>query len=145
VRGGLGPLEWGGKREVIAVRVTTVKGVMTSSVVAVREDADFKEMVAVMRAGTCSRRQDPLPRKIAVWPRRAMRTVAWRVTSALTLRSGMVTIAVLWQRSALVLTRDLRPATAGRRSCGGTAFRPRCEGPMTLPGQSRSSQDGVVG
>jgi CBS domain-containing protein len=36
--------------EVIAVKVTTVKGVMTSSVVAVREDADFKEMVAVLRS-----------------------------------------------------------------------------------------------
>jgi CBS domain-containing protein len=35
---------------VIAVRVTPVKGVMTSSVVAVREDADFKEMVTVMRS-----------------------------------------------------------------------------------------------
>jgi CBS domain-containing protein len=38
------------EREVIAVKVTTVKGVMTSSVVAVREDADFKEMVTVMRS-----------------------------------------------------------------------------------------------
>jgi CBS domain-containing protein len=37
------------RREVIAVKATTVKGVMTSSVVAVREDADFKEMVTVMR------------------------------------------------------------------------------------------------
>jgi CBS domain-containing protein len=35
---------------VIAVKVTTVKNVMTDSVVAVREDADFKEMVAVMRS-----------------------------------------------------------------------------------------------
>jgi CBS domain-containing protein len=32
------------------VKATTVKGVMTSSVVAVREDADFKEMVTVMRS-----------------------------------------------------------------------------------------------
>jgi CBS domain-containing protein len=38
------------EREVIAVKETTVKGVMTNSVMAVREDADFKEMVAVMRS-----------------------------------------------------------------------------------------------
>jgi CBS domain-containing protein len=35
---------------VIAVRETKVKDVMTASVVAVRENADFKEMVAVMRS-----------------------------------------------------------------------------------------------
>ena len=34
----------------IAMKTTTVKGVMTSSVVAVRENADFKEMVTVMRS-----------------------------------------------------------------------------------------------
>ena len=38
------------EREVIAVKMTTVKGVMTDSVVAVREDADFKAMVTVMRS-----------------------------------------------------------------------------------------------
>ena len=32
------------------MKSTTVKGVMTTSVVAVREDADFKEMVAAMRS-----------------------------------------------------------------------------------------------
>jgi CBS domain-containing protein len=36
--------------EVIAMKMTTVKSVMTSSVVAVREDADFKEMVTAMRS-----------------------------------------------------------------------------------------------
>jgi CBS domain-containing protein len=36
--------------EVIAVKLTTVKEVMTSSVVAVRENADFKEMVTAMRS-----------------------------------------------------------------------------------------------
>jgi len=43
---------WNGisRGEVIAVKATTVKGVMTSSVVAVRENADFKEMVGVMRS-----------------------------------------------------------------------------------------------
>jgi len=35
---------------VIAVKAKTVKDVMTTSVVAVREDADFKEMVTVMRS-----------------------------------------------------------------------------------------------
>jgi CBS-domain-containing membrane protein len=40
---------------VIAVEETTVKGrVMTSSVVSVREDADFKEMVTVMRSSRIS-------------------------------------------------------------------------------------------
>jgi CBS domain-containing protein len=34
---------------VIAVKMTAVKEVMTSSVVAVHEDADFKAMVTVMR------------------------------------------------------------------------------------------------
>ena len=33
----------------VAVKTTTVKSVMTTSVVAVREDADFKEMVTAMR------------------------------------------------------------------------------------------------
>ena len=32
------------------MKITTVKGVMTTSVVAVRENADFKEMVTVMRS-----------------------------------------------------------------------------------------------
>lgn len=40
--------EW--QWEVIAVKVTTVKNVMSSSVVAVRENANFKEMVTVMRS-----------------------------------------------------------------------------------------------
>src|SRR5260370_19206569 len=44
--GGLEP----GERRVIAVKTTTVKDVMTTSVVAVRENADFKEMVTVMRS-----------------------------------------------------------------------------------------------
>jgi CBS domain-containing protein len=35
---------------VIAVKATTIRNVMTTSVVAVREDADFKEMVTVMRS-----------------------------------------------------------------------------------------------
>ena len=34
----------------VAVKSTTVQGVMTASVVAVREDADFKEMVTAMRS-----------------------------------------------------------------------------------------------
>jgi CBS domain-containing protein len=40
----------GSGREVIAVKATTVKSVMTSRVVAVREEAGFKEMVTVMRS-----------------------------------------------------------------------------------------------
>jgi CBS domain-containing protein len=44
-RGELEPAEG-----VIAVKTTTVKDVMTTSVVAVREDADFKEMVTTMRS-----------------------------------------------------------------------------------------------
>jgi CBS domain-containing protein len=35
---------------VVAVKTTTVQDVMTASVVAVREDADFKEMVTAMRS-----------------------------------------------------------------------------------------------
>jgi CBS domain-containing protein len=35
---------------VVAVKTTTVQGVMTASVVAVREDANFKEMVCAMRS-----------------------------------------------------------------------------------------------
>ncbi len=38
-----------GQWEVTEVKLTTVKNVMTDSVVAVRENADFKEMVTVMR------------------------------------------------------------------------------------------------
>jgi CBS domain-containing protein len=43
--------------EVIAMKTTTVSDVMTTSVVFVREDADFKEIVTVMR----SRRVSALP------------------------------------------------------------------------------------
>jgi CBS domain-containing protein len=35
---------------VVAVKTTTVQGVMTASVVAVREDADFKEIVTALRS-----------------------------------------------------------------------------------------------
>jgi len=41
---------WNQTEEVIAVKATTVKDVMTPSVVAVREDANYKEMVTVMRS-----------------------------------------------------------------------------------------------
>jgi CBS-domain-containing membrane protein len=43
-------MDWNQERRVIAMRATTVKTVMTTSVVAVREDANFKEMITVMRS-----------------------------------------------------------------------------------------------
>jgi CBS-domain-containing membrane protein len=43
-------MDWNQERRVIAMRATTVKNVMTTSVVAVREDANFKEMITVMRS-----------------------------------------------------------------------------------------------
>ena len=46
-----GALNWNhDKGGVVAVKTTTVQGVMTASVVAVREDADFKEIVAALRS-----------------------------------------------------------------------------------------------
>jgi CBS-domain-containing membrane protein len=49
-RGTLAPAHAGLREKVIAVKETKVKDVMTASVVAVRETADFKEMVTVMRS-----------------------------------------------------------------------------------------------
>jgi CBS domain-containing protein len=43
-------LDWTGEEVVIVMKGTKVKDVMTSSVVAVRQNADFKEMVTVMRS-----------------------------------------------------------------------------------------------
>jgi CBS domain-containing protein len=40
----------GGDQEVIALKATTVKDIMTTSVVAVREQASFKEMIAALRS-----------------------------------------------------------------------------------------------
>jgi CBS domain-containing protein len=46
-----GALNWNhDKGGVVAVKTTTVQGVMTASVVAVREDADFKEIVTALRS-----------------------------------------------------------------------------------------------
>jgi CBS domain-containing protein len=43
-------MDWNLERRVIAMRATTVRDVMSASVVAVREEANFKEMVTVMRS-----------------------------------------------------------------------------------------------
>jgi CBS domain-containing protein len=43
-------MEWSLGKKVIAMKGTRVKDVMTTSVVAVREDAGFKDMVTVMRS-----------------------------------------------------------------------------------------------
>jgi CBS-domain-containing membrane protein len=43
-------MDWNLERRLIAMKATTVRDVMTTSVVAVREDANFKEMVTVMRS-----------------------------------------------------------------------------------------------
>jgi CBS domain-containing protein len=113
--------------EVIAVKVTTVQGVMTSSVVAVREDADFKEMVAVLRSRRISAFPviDPSGRVIGVvseadlllketapaLPQGAVR-LAWRLKDRS--KAAGVTAAEIMTKPAVTIHQDAPVAEAAR-------------------------------
>jgi CBS domain-containing protein len=109
------------------VRVTTVKGVMTSSVVAVREDADFKEMVTAMRSrrisafpvidtssrviGVVSEADLLLKETIPALPQGAIR-LAWRLKDRS--KAVGVTAAELMTKPAVTIREDAPVAEAAR-------------------------------
>jgi CBS domain-containing protein len=112
---------------VIAVKATTVKGVMTSSVVAVREDADFKEMVTVMRGrrisafpvidasslvvGVVSEADLLLKETIPALPQGAIR-LTWRLNDRS--KAAGVTAAELMTKPAVTIHEDAPVAEAAR-------------------------------
>jgi CBS domain-containing protein len=113
---------------VIAVEETTVKGcVMTSSVVSVREDADFKEMVTVMRGSRVSAFPviDASGRVIGVeseadlvmkeaaraLPRGAIRLAWWLKDRS---RAGGATAAEVMTKPAVTIHEDASVAEAAR-------------------------------
>ena len=111
--------------EVIAVKVTTVKAVMTNSVVAVHEDADFKEMVAVMRSrrisafpvidasgrviGVVSEADLLLKETTPAFPRGAVR-LAWRLKDRS--KAAGTTAAEVMTTPAVTVHEDARVAQA---------------------------------
>jgi CBS domain-containing protein len=112
---------------VIAVKVTTVKGVMTDSVVAVRENADFKEMVAVMRSrrisafpvidassrvvGVVSEADLLLKETTPALPQGAIR-LAWRLKDRS--KAAGVTAAEVMTKPAVTIHEDAPVAEAAR-------------------------------
>ncbi len=113
--------------EVIVVQVTTVKSVMTSSVVAVREDADFKEMVAVMRSrrisafpvidascrvvGVVSEADLLLKETVPALPQGAIR-LAWRLKDRS--KAAGTTAAEVMTKPAVTVHEDARVGEAAR-------------------------------
>jgi len=109
------------------VQVTTVKSVMTSSVVAVREDADFKEMVAVMRSrrisafpvidasgrviGVVSEGDLLLKETAPALPQGAIR-LAWRLKDRS--KAAGTTAAEVMTKPAITIGEDARVAEAAR-------------------------------
>jgi CBS domain-containing protein len=115
------------EEEVTAVKVTTVKSVMTSSVVAVREDADFKEMVAVMRSrrisafpvidassnviGVVSEADLLLKETVPALPQGAIR-LAWRLKDRS--KAAGTTAAEVMTKPAVTVQEDAPVAKAAR-------------------------------
>ncbi len=109
------------------MKVTTVKSVMTSSVVAVREDADFKEMVAVMRGrrisafpvidvsgrviGVVSEGDLLLKETVPALPQGAIR-LAWRLKDRS--KAAGTTAAEVMTKPAVTIHEDARVAEAAR-------------------------------
>jgi CBS domain-containing protein len=104
---------------VVAVRTTTVKDVMTASVVAVREDADFKEMVTVMRSRRVSAfpvidvadrvigvvsAADLLVKEAAAEPAQGLVRRAWRLTERS--KAAGVTAAEVMTTPAITIGED---------------------------------------
>lgn len=113
--------------EVIAVKATTVKGVMTSTVVAVREDAGFKEMVTVMRSrrisafpvvdvsgrvlGVVSEADLLLKETTSALPQGAIRS-AWRLRERS--KAAGLTAAEVMTKPAVTIHEDAPVAEAAR-------------------------------
>lgn len=109
------------------MKVTTVKGVMTDSVVAVREDADFKEMVTVMRSrrisafpvidtsgrvlGVVSEADLLLKETTPALPQGAIR-LAWRLRDRS--KAAGMTAAELMTKPAVTIREDAPVAEAAR-------------------------------
>jgi CBS domain-containing protein len=112
---------------VIAVKATTVKDVMTTGVVAVREDADFKEMVTVLRSrrvsafpvldtadkviGVVSEADLLLKMAASELPRGRIR-LAWRQTQRS--KAAGVTAAEVMTKPAVTIGQDAPIAEAAR-------------------------------
>ena len=109
------------------MKVTTVKGVMTSSVVAVRKNADFKEMVTAMRSrrisafpvidassrvvGVVSEADLLLKETAPALPQGAIR-LAWRLKDRS--KAADVTAAEVMTKPALTIHEDAPVAEAAR-------------------------------
>lgn len=109
------------------MKVTTVKNVMSSSVVAVRENADFKEMVTVMRSrrisafpvidsfsrvlGVVSEADLLLKETVPALPQGAIR-LAWRLKDRS--KAAGVTAAEVMTKPAVTIDEDAPVAAAAR-------------------------------
>jgi CBS domain-containing protein len=113
---------------VIAVQATTVKDVMTTSVVAVRENADFKEMVSALRSRRVSAfpvldaadrvigvvsEADLLLKEAAPEPPPGLVRLAWRLTERS--KAAGVTAAEVMTRPAVTIGQDAPVAEAAQR------------------------------
>jgi CBS domain-containing protein len=112
----------------MAVKATAVKDVMTTSVVAVRENADFKEMVTAMRSRRVSAfpvidaggqvigvvsGADLLAKEAAPEPPQGLGRLAWRLTRGS--KAAGVTAAEVMTRPAVTIGQDAPVAEAARR------------------------------
>ena len=110
------------------VKATTVKDVMTTSVVAVRENANFKEMVTVMRSRRISAfpvidaadrvigvvsEADLLLKEAAPALPRGLVLLAWRMTDKT--KAGGTTAADVMTRPAVTIAQDAPVAEAAQR------------------------------
>jgi len=111
----------------VAVKTTTVQGVMTTSVVAVREDADFKEMVTAMRSrrigafpvidaagrviGVVSE-ADLLVKEATPAPPPGLVRLAWMLTERS--KAAGVTAAEVMTKPAVTIREDAPAAEAAR-------------------------------
>ncbi len=109
------------------MRATTVKNVMTTSVVAVREDANFKEMITVMRSrrvsafpvldsadkviGMVSEADLLLKEAAPDFPKGLVR-LSWRLTERS--KAAGVTAAEVMTKPAVTITEDAPVAEAAR-------------------------------
>ena len=112
----------------IAVKVTTVKDVMTTSVVAVRENANFKEMVSALRSRRVSAfpvldaadrvigvvsEADLLVKEAAPAPPQGLVRRAWRLGERS--KAAGVTAAEVMTRPAVTIGEDASVAGAAQR------------------------------
>jgi CBS domain-containing protein len=120
-------VDWKPGKEVIAMKTTTVSDAMTTSVVAVREDADFKEMVTVMRSRRVSAfpvldaadrvigvvsEADLLAKEAESALPQGMIRRAWRMTERS--KAAGVTAAEVMTRPAITIGQDAPVAEAAR-------------------------------